>query len=226
MSSPQWYRDWASDHQAAFLLPDEWLHAAALWWDTFASLGATADELAAATREVQAGDRVRAWGDHLPALKAAVGRGRDRRAAEAKRAEADGRPDRGVCVDCGDTGWATVPHPKFLNEFGEWVPDGHGPGGEPRWVVCGVACGCVKGRKTMADAQAVGKNPLGLERYGRRCPTWRDQMAVQAAARRRREHTERSTVYPAGLVAAVAAGLGLPANSRPAAPPAGWRDQG
>lgn len=201
MDFPAWYSEWASAHRTAFMLPAEWLAAAGAWWQVFVSLGVKPGELTAATREVQSGTPPRFPGDHLPAVKAALGRVRDAAAAEARRA-ADSDDGRSVCVDCADTGWVTVPHPAFLDPFGEWLPSGHGPDGEPLLVVGSVACRCQKGLRT-ADG-TDGRRPMGISRYERRCRTWRDQMRAQELGRSIRTDVERN--YPAGLVAMVAAG--------------------
>jgi len=201
-----WYASWVTAHRTAFMLPAEWVESALMWWPTFVSLGVTASELADATRAIQlAAEHPASWGKHLPEVKAVVGRLRNRRAAEARRAHDLARGDRfSVCDLCGDSGWVVVPHPDWVRfndpvvpgeirvDATAWAPNGHGGDGEPRFVEVGVACRCFKGRATVAGQE---KNPpLTLERYEQHVNrVWREMLIIRDENGKRRRQAERAT---------------------------------
>lgn len=185
---PRWYAEWARNYAVAWLLPAEWIDAALAWWPSFATLDATADELAAVALAMQ-GTRAehlpRKWESHLPAVKAGLGDLRGRAAVRA-----DPGDDRGVCTECGDTGWATVPHGKHVRD-GVWRPAGHAHG-EPRYVTWSVACSCGKGRHfAAATKNHRDEHPMTLSYYRQAvCPGYREQMAAVEEARAVRVRAE------------------------------------
>lgn len=174
---PDWYDRWAVRHCTAFLLPDAWLDAAKAWRHVFDLVGATEAELDAATREVQASDAPPKYpGDHLPAVKTAVGRVRDRLAERARKAAADAAADgRGVCDLCADTGWVVVPHPLHVRA-GCWEPTHHARG-EKVYVTACATCRCYRGRKTFDGLAERERRPLSLDRLEAVNPHWRAMLA-------------------------------------------------
>lgn len=191
IDAPKWFHTWADHHRAAFLLPAEWIDAAVIWWEVFAALAVTSDEMYAATREVQSAPAPPAgWGAHLHAIKTALGTLRDKVA----RANAAPKTDRGTCVDCGNTAVVVVPANvteagKLTTPRGGWVPYRH-VRGHPRYATASVACACDAGRSLAAStAQWVEdkklRRPLpALADYAKINPGWRDQLADRDAAER------------------------------------------
>lgn len=177
---PDWYTRWIDHHRSVFVLNAEWVAAAALWWDVFATAGVNAFELAAATREFQLGTPPRYAGDHLPAIRSAVGRMRDRAIADrAARAElADG--DRPVCTLCGNTGICVVPHPLHIRE-GAWEPTHHRQDGTAVRVTVGVVCHCRKDFGGSGNGDRP--RPMRMAEYERLNPHWRDMIEADAAER-------------------------------------------
>lgn len=189
---PQWFARWADYHRTAFLLPDSWLEAAVCWWPVFAVMGATADEMYAATREVQASPTAPpGWGAHLPAVKAALGRVRDK-VAQANAAIGPAS-ERGVCTLCDDTAMVVVPvnlsdGRMLVPVGGEWLPARHNRG-EPQYVEAVVNCSCYRGRR-ITDAQnasaTLSRKRLcyTIEEYAKANPHWQEQVADKRARER------------------------------------------
>jgi hypothetical protein len=198
---PDWYSEWADDHRRAFMLSADWIDAAWLWWEVFAGLRATPRELAAATRDVQSLDNPPKFpGDHLPAVKAALGRGRNAAAAAARRRCEQEDDGRGVCADCFDTGWVVVPHPRWV-VAGAWEPTRYTRAGDPLYVTATATCGCWKGRQSSDSLAARDLKHLTVEAYTNWLPDWRQQVArVRAAEKARRAAEEKVPATAAGIV--------------------------
>lgn len=189
---PEWYANWVGHHRSAFLLPAEWADAAVAWWDTFAHLAATEAELWAASAALRA-DTPRFPGEHLPAVRAAVGRTRDRNRIARREQSADPtREGPGACADCGGSGWVTVPLPADVGPGG-WGPGSHTAEGRPLYRTCGVTCRCDRGRATAESEAGRGRKPYSLDRYElavarnwREMMRWRDgaERALHAGAER------------------------------------------
>jgi hypothetical protein len=200
-SVPGWYSEWADAHRLAFLLKAEWLDAAWLWWPVFDGLRATPRELGAATRDVQQMDAPPTYpGDHLPAVKAALGRLRNAAAADARRRCEQEDDGRGVCVDCLDTGWVVVPHPRWV-VAGAWEPTRYTRAGDPQYVTATATCACWRGRQSSDTLSRREKKHLTIEVYAGWLPDWRRVLqTVREAEAVRRAAEEKLPATPGGIV--------------------------
>lgn len=190
---PDWYLDWVKSHRTTFGLHTPEASAAfAAWWPAFRAMSATASELGVATLVVlNAGPAPMRLADHYQALRTALGAVRDkaRSTAETQRAALPA-PDRGVCADgCGDTGYVTVPHPRFCSAEG-WRHSHHNAAGNPVYVTAAVTCRCAVGRRSherqqsaaMADGGKAGGVALTLSAYEDRVnSSWRSHMEYRDA---------------------------------------------
>ncbi len=173
---PGWYRGWVDGYRAAALLGADWTAAALLWWPTWHALGADGGDLAAAAQEVRMAPAAPRYpGDHLPAVKAALGRVRDRRRAGQDEAFARDRAG-GDCPECGGTGHALVPH-ESCYRGGAFAPAGHRADGTPVYPEQAARCDC----RPPPDPRAAGATQETLAAYTRRHPGW---PAATLAARR------------------------------------------
>lgn len=152
---PEWYSSWIRLHLVQFaIVTADNVATFGSWWQSFSALGFTPDELNRATRHVRnlpeetAPTRV---GDHYHAVKLAVVNERDRNRQKAVNYD----DSRGLCADCGDTGFISVPHPRFCDAVG-WRPDRHNVHGDPIYTTCAVICRCWKGRQ-FAERQQAGE---------------------------------------------------------------------
>jgi len=167
------YAKWAGEYATTFGLDRDSDIAMILAWEAlFVALRVTCAELIAAAAVV--GRNAPKWrSDHLIALQGAI---RDARMAR-HRAELEAEEERQAlqpCRWCKGSGWASVPHPRYVHG-GEWHPFGGA------FYTAVVACSCGKGRKIMDGILSIDtevrrkkgiKVPLALEDYSRTVPDW------------------------------------------------------
>jgi hypothetical protein len=170
------------------------------WFDIFVHAGYTIAELDEARLALHLAPPKNRW-EHLESIHRTVTQ--LRKDAERKR-RAEIAPDGsevGTCVDCGDTGWVTVPHPIHVTG-GEWV--GHGQ--YSYRPTAAVVCRCYRGRRVMdgydglqpKDRDRIAR-PMTLEQYQRSAPGWRgmlrrhedEQVAAARAAQRSQDADKR-----------------------------------
>lgn len=160
-SYPAWYDEWMTYHLDIFGINEATVSASfMLWWETFEAMEVTAAELMGATRAMQGEARAPyKVGDHYFAIKATIADSRDlaeqrtQQALEAKAKAEEQDKDKGVCVNCRDTGQAIVPHPRFCN--GEkWRPYYHNEFADPVFITAAVACTCWRGLRITASQRA------------------------------------------------------------------------
>lgn len=174
MQDESWAR-WVLNHAAVFGMQSQHEFATLdSWRPVFESLGYDPLELEDATDWIAKHPEVlsRAFDNrnrsekHLAAIKFRVG---ELRAIEYRRAESP-RVDMGTCVQCGGTGWVSVPHPQgVISET--WMPSRVG-GLRGMYHTACVTCGCYVGRKLTGGTEP----PMSLEEYERKNPRWRTQL--------------------------------------------------
>lgn len=215
--TPDWYLEWAERHATAFAFAPTY-SAALIEWGVVWAERYTAAELTAATdRLIASRAKLEPW-DHRTAVPDAV----DAVRKEARLAAADTAGDWseavGVCVDCGDSGRASVVHPMY-------GPDGRTlraelsrephkvvrvplpGGGEARrewWYRLAVVCRCAAGRRIVeqwrlcaARFDPYPPEPLTLGAYAARYPDWRAVRAMADAAQQATESAGRAASDPA-----------------------------
>lgn len=188
-ASPAWYREWSEYHLLQFGIRNaESQFAFATWWKSFSAMGFTAHELSNATEAVRIGPKCIRVDDHYHAIKSAILAARSEAVAlgEKRRRESD---DRGRCQDCCDSGFVSVPHPRFCDAT-EWRPERFNRFNEPIYATCGVLCKCEIGRRMIAAQQqramddAKTKTSMTLSQYEDRVNgNWREQMAGHESRR-------------------------------------------
>jgi hypothetical protein len=208
-SPPDWYFDWVTHHSRLFSLPPEWGDAAEGWWDVFRRLGGSAERLNAATAEVQAGPRLWKVGDHLPAVRAALGLVIDREAAARLRATPSTTAGES-CPECGGSGTVLVPWPADVrpDKGGEirWWYYNHHKNGHPNYRVGVVACFCSAARRP---------EQMSLGRYEREIfPTWRAAMRRVEEDRAAMQRAVLAARDVSRLPANLAAAMGMPPRCR------------
>ena len=145
---PDWYSAWVRSHLVRFGMvnPDN-VAMFGSWWTPFAARNVTGQELAMATETIHnRNTHPSKASDHYLEIKLVIATARD---SAVKRIETNYAPDRGVCSDCGETGYIAVPHPRFCNAV-EWSPSHHNFAGDPVYATAAVICRCWKGRKFAA----------------------------------------------------------------------------
>jgi hypothetical protein len=161
----------------------------ARWYEVFAAAGYTAAELGAATDVIAMRPEPLKWrDDHLAAIHAAL---RSKRSGEWAAKVRSYRPDEsevGECAYCGGSGWAVVPHPKYVMA-GEWSAGILG-----RRPTAAVTCLCHRGRAALEgwdrfseDVKRRVARPMPLEHYQAKVnPGWRNMIAGVEAEERAR----------------------------------------
>ena len=147
-----------------------------LWYPIFTASGYTAAELDYAT-QTMARNPPKYRSEHLPGIHAAIG-GLRKEAAQDDRRDRDTIEAYEVCKDCGDSGWAWVPHPRFVVD-GEWVPF-QGRTYKPE---AALPCMCPRGRRILGSWTGK-KRTLSLEQYDSWNPEWRQQIRERDAAQK------------------------------------------
>lgn len=170
---PKTVEAWAEWHAILFGFHMEtWSNAIAVWATEFAISGYTVKELIAATRSMKT--TAPKWpGDHYRAINQAVQEARtlERKMAASKETQRaaqgsiDGT-DKGVCVVCGNTKWAIVPHLKFLAEWHD----------SSQFVTVSVACSCLPARMMLSEWDQKRKRPMTLDEYGEKNHGWRSML--------------------------------------------------
>lgn len=189
---PDWFLEWVERHRKLFLLPAEWPETAVMWWPELFEMQPTAEELAAATREVQ--HKPPRWpSEHMPAVRSALGWLRDCKRKRDEEQRASAYEDRvGVCTLCGECSWVIVPYHADVRD-GEWLPGYHAASGAPIYRTSAVSCKCPRGRAGLESAVTRGKRCLSLEDYELTvCADWPALMAKREAAERRRYRFDKS----------------------------------
>lgn len=183
---PDWYSDWVRKHLVRFgLVSADNVAMFGSWWPSFAARNLTAAELSRATDAIHnRNQHPTKASDHYLEIKIVISSARD---AEMKRSEQSDEPDRGVCSDCGETGYIAVPHPKFCNAM-EWRPVRHNWAGDPVYATAAVICRCWKGRKfaTAQEADVLNggrKQTLTIGEYEEQVNgDWRRQVLERSEA--------------------------------------------
>lgn len=192
---PEWYSAWVKSHLVQFsLVSADTVATFGSWWQSFSALGFTPDELTRATRHVRnlpAETSPKYAGDHYHAIKLAVVNERDRNSQKAVNYD----DSRGLCDDCGDSGFISVPHPKFCNAM-TWRPERHNHAGNPVYVTAAVVCRCWKGRKFAERQQAdemdgIPPKTMTIGQYEEKINgDWRRQIRERDEQRRTVAHVE------------------------------------
>lgn len=175
---PTWYTDWSGDYTAVFALnPEAFADVARAWYPVFAMLGASGDLMAKATREVQVSDSPPKFlGDHMPAVKAALGRVKDRERKRETPVSLQQGESYSVCNFCANTGLVSVPHPAHVTA-GEWGPWKHNADGMPIYATAVVSCRCHRGVRQRDSTAERSKPILTLEQYEATVnPAWREHL--------------------------------------------------
>lgn len=228
-SYPAWYDEWMTYHLDLFGINEATVSASfMLWWESFEAMNVTQAELMAATKSMQGESRAPyKVGDHYFAIKAAIADVRDlaeqrtQHAIEERARANEQDKDKGVCVNCRDTGQAIVPHPRFCN--GEaWRPYYHNELADPVFITAAVACSCWRGLKITANQRAnSGDDDPGKKKKKAEVSTvqltlatyenmvngqWRQQMAeIEAARKRVADVDDRAIKDVKSLVKSIAA---------------------
>lgn len=157
----------------------------AAWWSLVASYAVY--ELVEASNHIAVNQSGLWRTEHLRELRQRVAvRRRDRYAAEAEQ-----KVGFIECSVCHGSGWAVVPHPRWVIE-GEWQSDGN------HWPTAAVYCYCGRGQRLLSHAQAYNqdspKHPraigMTLERYEGLNPRWHQQMEDRANASKDEAHAK------------------------------------
>jgi len=200
--APAWYLAWMNHHLLTFgIKTHDAVQAFTNWYGMFAAFGYTEAELREATASViNSGPPPVRIGDHYLAIKKAIGAARNTRQRE--ELDSDTHPDLGRCVDCGDTGIVSVPHPDFADPQG-WRPIKHNAAGDPVYCRMGVTCRCNRGHQIhQAQLSRVVEKKLKaasmtLEEYtDTKNYTWRQQIADEYARRKHNLAVESSLTMP------------------------------
>ena len=150
---PDWYRLWMDFHLGLFCIDETPISAAFMrWWPAFEAMRATAEELTEATnlfhREKDSPVRIAEHFDRLCAQLADIRTRRDNLLAIKRELDVD---KIGACSDCGDSGYAAVPHPLNIGTRDDgskyWKEHHYGETGNPIYYRASVVCICPKGRK-------------------------------------------------------------------------------
>lgn len=172
---PAEFEQWASQHTSLFrFVKQEDRAMVRMWLPIFVSHGYTLAELIYAT-EVMTRNPPKYPSDHLKCIRGIIGAFRKKLSDEEQSAW-DAIDQFETCKDCQNTGWASVPHLRFVSS-GSW--DCY-PGAfyKPTQV---VTCSCKMGRRI--DATHIGKpRPMALEQYEERNPDWRHQASIYKEA--------------------------------------------
>jgi|694.fasta_scaffold06344_12 hypothetical protein len=204
---PGWYLEWI----AAYLTANDantGTNQAMLkaWWPGFVALRADPAEMRQAIYDVLAlTDRPIRTADHFAAIRSAI---LNRRADRAKAAVKDySAEDRGLCTECGDTGWIIVPHHKHSSAEG-WRP-AYSSTAKEIFVTCAVLCACSIGRR-FADAQKErdeSQRAMGIEAYQNFVNSnWRQQMIDRRSDREALYRTE-AAIDPKAMIGQIARGV-------------------
>lgn len=209
---PDWYAAWMIHHCDQFALMETTEAAPFVkWWAPLAEMSVTEAELYSATRSMMGADKAPfKVVDHYFAIKALIGEARNKAenylqdAAERKR-ESQIDDGVGLCADCSNSGYVSVPHPRYCTGQ-EWRPARYGEQGNPIYMRAAVVCRCWVGKRIETKQKAgdgsddpgkkkkkvPAKKCLTLEQYENECNgQWRDHLAENEKRTKRIDDSER-----------------------------------
>lgn len=175
---PEWYTKWSLKHGKLFSMsPAPWSQVTSAWYPFFAMIGANGDLMAKATLEVQILEAPpKNYEGHMYAVKAALGRVKDRERKRETPASLQEGQCYSVCNFCGNTGLVSVPHPKHITA-GEWEPWKHNAEGMPIHATAVVSCKCHRGVRQRDSTAERNKPIMTLEQYEATVnPAWREHL--------------------------------------------------
>lgn len=150
---PEWYDQWMTYHLDLFCINEATVSASFMrWWPAFESMNVTPSEMKEASdlfkREGDSPARIAQHFDRMLQQIADIRTRRDNLLAIKRTLDAD---VIGACTDCGDSGYAAVPHPACVgtNPDGSkfWKEHHYGEAGNPIFYRASVVCICPAGRK-------------------------------------------------------------------------------